>query len=150
VITDASGRGMGIYFPWRHLGLVSALPTQLSPSDSFAAEALTVCSAIHRLPRWRAAGRHIRRLAILSDSANSVAMYTTLSASPDMNRMLISAVDVLIDCDCTYRIDHIPGEYNPVADALSRGLLEKAYTIDPLLNIVTFTPPRDALGDREL
>ncbi|KAH9911021.1 uncharacterized protein BXZ73DRAFT_57398 [Epithele typhae] len=137
---------MGIYFPWRHLGLVSPLPPQIPPSHSFATESLTICSAIHRLPRWRAAGRSIRRLAILTDSANSVSMFTTLSASPDMNPILTSAVDILLACKCSYRIDHIPGEHNPVADALSRGQLARAYALDPHLDIVTFTPPRDALG----
>ena len=44
------------------------------------------------------------------------------------------------------RVDHIPGKLNVVADALSRGQLDVARAVDPLIKFFTFTPPRDALG----
>lgn len=63
-----------------------------------------------------------------------------------MNPILMSTVNVIIDCHTQFRVDHIPSEYNTVADALSRGLLQTALAIDPDMTIVPFIPPRDALG----
>ena len=145
-MTDASAWGMGIYFPWRHIGLYARRPDDAPSVKIFFHEALAICSAVHRLTRWRAAGRLITRLAVLTDSEDAVWLFNSLSATPTMNPILTSSVDILIDCHTQLRVDHIPGEFNTVADALSRGLLQTALDIDPDMVILPFTPPRDALG----
>ena len=73
-------------------------------------------------------------------------MFNSLSANPTMNPILVSSVDILIDCHTQLRVDHIPGEFNVIADALSRGLLQTALSLDPHMTILPFIPPRNALG----
>ena len=75
---------------------------------------------------WRRAGRNIRRIGLLSDNMNTVSIFRSLRASPIYNPILISAIDILIANGVEHRIDHIPGEDNSVADALSRGQLDLA------------------------
>ncbi|KAH9853372.1 hypothetical protein C2E23DRAFT_714215, partial [Lenzites betulinus] len=144
---DASGRGIGIYFPWRRLGLFCELPNDPPTGTIYFHEALAICSAVHRLPLWEHAGRKIRRLAILSDNTNAVAAFTTLRAHPPYHQILMSTVDVLIEHNVDLRVDHIPGEHNVIADALSRRKFELVYTLIPNIDLLPFTPPRDALGE---
>ncbi|KAI0323360.1 hypothetical protein GY45DRAFT_1264713, partial [Cubamyces sp. BRFM 1775] len=145
-LTDASGRGLGIYFPWLRLGLHCELPTDAPVGTIFFFEALAVCAAIHRARIWKRAGRSIRRLAVLSDNSNSVAIFNSLRASPAYNTILTSAVDVMLDCALDIRVEHIPGASNIVADALSRGKLDLVKQLVPGIDILPFTPPQDALG----
>ncbi|RDX39624.1 hypothetical protein OH76DRAFT_1367314 [Lentinus brumalis] len=145
-MVDASGLGIGVYFPWQHIGYFCDLPPNPPSGSIFFHEALAVCIALHRVPVWRQAGRAIYRLAILSDNTNTVSIFNTLSADPAYNTILISAVDVLLDTGVDLRVDHIPGEFNVVADALSRRCFDFALSLDPSLTLHTLTPPQDALG----
>lgn len=145
-LTDASGTGLGVYFPWLRLGFHCALPAD-APSDTiFFFEALAICAAIHRARVWRKVGRVVRRLAVLSDNTNSVAVFNSLRASPAYNPILKSAVDVMIECAVDVRVDHIPGELNTIADALSRGKLELVRELVPGIVLLPLSPPQDALG----
>ncbi|RDX39564.1 hypothetical protein OH76DRAFT_1328543, partial [Lentinus brumalis] len=143
---DASALGIGVYFPWRHIGYFCDLPPN-PPADSiFFYEALSVCTALHRVPAWREAGRSIFRLAVLSDNTNAVSIFNTLKADPAYNPILISSVDVILNTGVDLRVDHVPGEFNVIADAISRRRFDLARALDPSLNLLTLTPPRDALG----
>ncbi|KAH9858114.1 hypothetical protein C2E23DRAFT_865081 [Lenzites betulinus] len=145
-LTDASGVGMGIYFPWLSLGFYCDLPTGAPTDTIFFFEAWAVCAAIHRAGAWREAGRFVRRLAVLSDNSNSVAIFNSLRATPTYNPILKSAINVMIDCDIDVCVDHIPGELNVIADALSRGKLDLVRERVPGITLLQFSPPRDALG----
>ncbi|KAI0757378.1 hypothetical protein C8Q80DRAFT_1091086 [Daedaleopsis nitida] len=144
-MVDASGRGLGLYFPWLHIGFYAALPSDPPSGTIFFMEALAVCSALH-LSAWVAAGRRITRLAVLSDNSNTVAIFNTLRAEPAYNPILVSAVDVRLRLQLDLRVDHVPGRFNVVADALSRGRFDLARELDPSLTLFQFIPPRDALG----
>ncbi|EMD33083.1 hypothetical protein CERSUDRAFT_57208, partial [Gelatoporia subvermispora B] len=86
------------------------------------------------------------RLGIYSDNSNTVHIFNSLCAQPEYNRILRSAIDVRIDLDLDVHVHWIPGQENTVADALSRGALDRALEIHPGLNILPFIPPQDALG----
>ncbi len=143
---DASGKGIGLYFPWRQLAYYSGRPVEAPVEWIYFFEALAVCSAIHRIPVWRLAGRRISRLAVLSDNTNTVSMFNTLRADPVYNSILMSSIDVQLDHDLSLCVDHIPGRFNEVADALSRFDFDRVRRLAPGVSILPFTPPRDALG----
>ncbi|KAM5533054.1 hypothetical protein V8D89_013269, partial [Ganoderma adspersum] len=143
---DASPRGLGLYFPWLHMGFFSPIPAGAPSGIIFFSEALAVCSAVHRLPPWIAAGRRIARFGVLSDNTNTISIFNTLRADPPYNPILMSAIDVRIASDIDMHVDYIPGHLNSVADALSRYEFERALLLDPQLVLFPFIPPQDALG----
>ncbi len=147
---DASFQGIGLYFPWLHMGFYSRLPDEAPPRIFFFFETLAVCSALHRLPLWITASRHIQCLGVLSDNTNTVSIFNTLRADPPYNPILISAVDLCLCFDINIHVNYIPGELNSIADAISRYEFDCAIRLDPLLVLFPFIPPRDALGARRL
>ena len=75
VMTDASGCGLGLYFPWHNLGFYGTLPHDAPTEAIFFFEALAVCAAIHKIPMWHRAGRNIQRIGLLSDNMNTVSIF---------------------------------------------------------------------------
>ena len=73
-------------------------------------------------------------------------MFNMLVALPQLNWLLLSAVDTLLAHDLDFHVFHIPGHENVVADHLSRGCLAEAVASAPGLCIHTFEPPQDTLG----
>ncbi|PIL27246.1 hypothetical protein GSI_10390 [Ganoderma sinense ZZ0214-1] len=108
-LVDASGIGLGLYFPWHHLGFFCPTPENIPTNSIFFPEALAICSAIHKLSAWRSVGRHIKRIMILSDNTNTVSIFQSLCAEPTYNSILMSAVDVLLANKTEHRVHHIPG-----------------------------------------
>ena len=141
--TDASETGLGFWFPSLRSGYAASLSPSHSPPTIFFLEALAVLAAIKQaasiLP-------HGARLAIFTDNFNTVGMFNTLAALPQLNWLLLSAVDTLLAHDLDFRVFHIPGHENVVADHLSRGRLAEAVASAPGLCVHTFEPPRDTLG----
>jgi hypothetical protein len=58
----------------------------------------------------------------------------------------MSTVDVLLAHSIDLRVVHVPGALNCIADALSRFRNDAARVFVPLIDIQSFSPPRDALG----
>ena len=58
----------------------------------------------------------------------------------------MAAVDTLLAQDLDFRVFHVLGHRNVVADHLSRGRITEAITSAPGLTVHTFEPPRDAMG----
>lgn len=138
---DASGLGMGIWFPGEYAGFQAPLPPDGPKDLIFYYEALTVCSAIHLGVRYGT-----KRIAIYSDNTNSVDMFSSLRAKPEYNRILISAIDIASDHGVLFKVYYIPGVDNVIADSLSRFQNATALLLAPKLSINPFTPPQDALG----
>jgi hypothetical protein len=143
VYCDASGSGMGFWYPSFNLAFQSNLPERPPIADIFFSEALCVASAIHdAVTRLPVGGR----LAVFTDSLNTVYMFNTLSAGAGYNRLLMSVVETILVFDIDFRVFHIAGEENVVADHLSRWRAREALLCSPGLRVFPFQPPRDALG----
>ena len=141
--TDASEVGLGFWFPSLDSGYAASMSPSHSPPTIFFLEALAVLAAIQKAASLLP---HGARIAIFTDNSNTVGMFNTLAALPKLNWLLLSAVDVLLAHDLDFRVFHIPGHRNVVADHLSRGRFAEAVASAPGLRVHSFEPPRDALG----
>lgn len=144
--TDASGSGLAFYSPAHRTGFQSPLvprPQEDGSSDIFFYEALAVCSAL----QWASTlNPPPRRLVIYTDNDNTVTMNNTLRSKKAYNPILLCTADILIASGMQFRVHHIAGKDNTVADALSRWMNDKACAIVPGLRILPFIPPQAALG----
>ncbi|KZW01960.1 DNA/RNA polymerase [Exidia glandulosa HHB12029] len=149
VYTDASGKGLAFYSPAHLTGFQSPLvarPKQVGDSQIFFDEALAVCSAL----QWASTlNPRPRRLVVFSDSDNTVAMNNTLKCKPAYNSILLHTCNILISTGIKFRVFHIAGVENVVADALSRWENDKAMALVPGLRVLPFIPPLPALGASE-
>ena len=148
VYTDASSNALAYYFPSLKLAYHAHLPVNPPTNTIFWFEALAACSAIHHAADvWASSfSPKLDRLRVHTDNMNTVNMFNTLHAQPPYNNILISSVDARTRSSldvCTY---HIPGDINVIADAVSRDNFALAHQRVPGLSILSFTPPRDALG----
>lgn len=141
--SDACPAGLGFWTGDLLIGCVHHI-TSDNPPFIFFLEALAVLSVLHYvadnvrpLPR---------RIAIFCDNTNTVDMFNSLCATPNYNPILLDAVNLSLDYDFMFRVFHVPGVENTVADALSRGNIDIALQHSPMLNITTFEPPRFTLG----
>jgi hypothetical protein len=141
--TDALSKGMGVWFPGKHVGYQCPLPLNALKDTIFFFEALAVCSAIH-LARCFA---KTTRLIVYTDNTNTFDIFTSLAAKPDYNRILMSAIDVLIEDEVDLCLYHILGKDNLVADPLSCFKNKLASLLSPGLIIHNFIPPQDTLGE---
>jgi len=139
--SDASGVGMGIWFPGEYAGFQCPLPADGPKDLIFYYEALAICSAFYLGAKYGC-----DRIAIYSDNTNAVDMFSSLRAKPVYNSILISAVDFTINTSIATKVYFVPGYQNTIADYLSRFLNTSALRLAPKLQIHHFEPPRDALG----
>lgn len=72
---------------------------------------------------------------------NTVDLFNTLRVHHIYNEVLKFAVDKLMAHEVNLRVVHISGQHNILADSLSRGQLNEARGIRPLLQTQTFQPP---------
>jgi hypothetical protein len=83
---------------------------------------------------------------IYSDNTNTVNIFNSLRAIAPYNQVLISAMNVVLDHHIDFRVLHVRGVDNPIADAISRFKNDLAVSLCPSLVIRPFEPPCDALG----
>jgi hypothetical protein len=139
--SDASGVGMGIWFPGEYAGFQCPLPAEGPKNLIFFYEALAICSAFYLGAKYGC-----DRIAVYSDNTNAVDMYSSLRAKRVYNSILLCAVDFTIETSITTKVYYVPGNQNVIADYLSRFLNANALRLAPNLDIQVFQPPRDALG----
>jgi hypothetical protein len=138
VFCNASSSSMGFWYPSLNIGFQSSLPSRSPVTDIFFHEALCISSAIHdAVTRLPINGR----LAVFTDSLNTVYMFNTLSAGPGYNRLLMDAVETILIFNVDFRVFHVAGEDNVVADHLSRWRARDALLCSPGLRISPFQPP---------
>jgi len=109
----------------------------------FFSEAYAVLSALHYALNHSSKPS---RVLVFTDNTNTVDMFHSLHASPLYNPILLTAVDLLMSSKAQLRVHHVPGEYNIVADALSRFKGDVISRNAPYLSVSTFQPPRLTLG----
>jgi hypothetical protein len=140
--SDACPAGLAFWLPTTSEGFQHSVQ---APGDQiFFLEALAVVSALH----WYLHSTHpiVRRIVIFTDNENTVSMFNSLHASPILNPILLTAIDLLLQFDVQLRVFHVPGTDNGVADALSRFDNERALLLHHKLTIKPFIPPHLTLG----
>jgi hypothetical protein len=132
---------MAYWFPELKLAFQCRIPTETIPVPIFYYEAATVtCAIIHPLLYTSP------RLVVYTDNQNTVDIWHSLKASGPYNKLLITAIDDMINFKFEVRVVHVPGVDNIVADALSRFNNAYALRLVPDLVISTFQPPLGMLG----
>ena len=139
--TDACLTGMAYYYPELALGYQYHIPEEDQGGTILLYEAATVtASVLHKLDCLRP------RLAVHTDSHNTVDIWNSLKAPQGYNDLLRAAIDSMLLNHLDVRVLHVQGRENLVADALSRGNNSYALYLVPNLTIHPFKPPRDLLG----
>ncbi|KAH7915246.1 hypothetical protein BJ138DRAFT_1132731 [Hygrophoropsis aurantiaca] len=144
VYVDAStSKGLGFWFPDINVGYQSPVPAVLPCSNIDFLEALAVCSAVR-------ASIHLphspHRLAIYSDSTFAVDIFSSLRADSPYNQILMTSIDDVLLHHIDFRVLHVAGMDNTIADALSRFDNLRAEVFSPGIQINPFTPPSKAIG----
>ena len=73
-------------------------------------------------------------------------MFNTLHASPLLNPILLTAVNLQVKFDVQLHVFHVPGVWNGIADALSHFDNDRALSLNNNLRISTFLPPQLTMG----
>jgi hypothetical protein len=141
--SDACAFGMGFWAPRLSTGFQCPITASENPPRIFFDEALAVVSALDYATHLLTVPR---RIAIFTDNTNTVDMFNSLHAKPSHNPLLLTAIDTSMSAGSLFRVFHIPGELNVVADALSRFMNDVALKAAPSLAISVFQPPRLTLG----
>ena len=140
--TDASSKGIGVWFLGKHIGYQYPLPLSPPKDAIFFFEALAVCSAILLARSFQ----KTTRLIVYTDNTNTFDIFTSLAAKPVYNRILMCSINMLLKDELDLQVFHIPSKDNLIADPLSRYKNRLTTTLSPGLIIGTFLPPQDALG----
>jgi hypothetical protein len=136
--TDASATALAFYSPIHQRGFILDTSPALIQNSIFFAEALALCAALH----WAV---HLQtpppRLAIYTDSSNTVSMFNSFRADEPYNSLLRCAVDDLVDTNVDLRVFHVSGRNNVVADALSRRRISFLSESHPTLLMSSYALP---------
>ena len=146
LLTDACLFGMGFWSLRHHLGFQATINS--ISHGIFFWEAYAVVSAFHWILHAICPPPH--RVVIYTDNTNTVDMFRTLRASPNLNPLVLTTADLMMRFSCQLRVLHIAGDQNGVADSLSRFNNALAHAYVPTLQIQSFTPPHLSLGAEEL
>jgi hypothetical protein len=143
IFCDACLGGMGFWYPELLLGYYCPIDYEIGVDLIFFFEALCVCSAFHDVVEL---GVETKTLVIYTDNSNTVDIFNSLRASETYNPILKSSIDIALTHAINFRVLHVPGTENVIADALSRNNLDLVRSRVPGIQIKKFQPPRNALG----
>ncbi|KIK79054.1 hypothetical protein PAXRUDRAFT_162329 [Paxillus rubicundulus Ve08.2h10] len=88
-------------------------------------------------------------IAVYSDNLNTVQIHNSLAALPSMNWMLMDMVNIILAHDVDFRVFHVSGSKNTIADHLSCLHNHDTSNTVPGLSIQSFQPPQRTLGATE-
>lgn len=151
IYCDACLEGMGFWIPELRLGFYAPISGEAHRDRIFYWEAMCVLASLE----WFVGSDRCRRpplpdapsrLVTYTDNTNTVNIFNTLHALPEYNDILKSSVNTRIADSVDWRVLHVAGDDNGVADALSRHNLDRAMELAPGLVVNTFQTPRLALG----
>jgi hypothetical protein len=145
LFADACPAGLGFWFPKTNQGFQYATSTSDS-DDIFFLEALAVVSALHWLVHTHLSWLETNKVVIFTDNENTVNIFNSLHASPTLNTILITSVDLILQFKIELRVLHVAGTTNNTADSLSRFQNARAVAHAPDLSISPFTPPQLSKG----
>lgn len=139
VFCDASGFGLGFWYPELNEGYLADTPPNIPPNIFFS-EGLCIASALGNVAER---GRNFK-VAIYTDNEASFQVFSSFHSIPSYNPILIYAADVMMKNNLQVRVVWTAGKKNRVADALSRHDRDHAVSYAPNLEISPFTPPYHA------
>ena len=142
--TDASGVNMGIWFSGEFTGFQCSLLAEGPQGLIFFYEVLAVYSTF-RL----SASYGCDQITIYCDNTDTVDMFGSLCAQLTYNSILICTVDFTLNTAIMTKVYFVPGTQNVIADHLSRFQNAEALHLAPCLDIQTFKPPQDAMGQKK-
>jgi hypothetical protein len=147
IFCDTSLTGLAFYILSFSLAFYAPTPETNQARHIFFWEALAVVSAVV----W-ATDLHYspKRLLIFTDSMNTIDIFHSLKASEGYNALLLITMALLIDSHISLRVNHISGEKNLIADALSHALFHTAADLHHGLTVHLFSPPWDAMGESQI
>ena len=138
IFTDACLSGFGFWSPQHVTTFYSAVLSFKRSEPIFFYEAFAVACAIHwACHRESPPGR----LVVKTDSMNTMDLFNTLRARQAYNELLKFVVDELMAFEVDLRVVHVPGQYNQLEDFLSRGQINEAQRLRPLLQPQPYQPP---------
>jgi hypothetical protein len=137
VYCDASPCGLGFWFPATKQGFYCKTPSDLGINLIFYYEALCVLCALRHASLQYPVGS---RIVLYTDNFNTVSIFCSLRCLPDYNLLLREAVNLVTEKDNDFRVLHIEGKKNDVADALSRWDFNRALALVPDLMLTPFEP----------
>jgi hypothetical protein len=114
------------------------------PLDIFFAESLAVACAVEL-----AIQRKWRRLVVFTDSMNTVDLFSNHAPPPLLRPLLRHVILQALKSGLDFKVHHVAGERNVVADAASRGLLDEVRRMAPHASIGRFNPPAVLLGGQQ-
>ncbi|KAH7867948.1 hypothetical protein F5879DRAFT_1012909 [Lentinula edodes] len=140
---DACPTGMGFWFHYddKTLGYQCMIPDD-HEKPIFYFEVLTVVSAILHTIKLL----FVHGVFVFTDTTNTVDMFHSLKAKQLYNPLLLTMVDHAICSNIQFRVAHICGEENGIADALSWFDYTRLMRLAPSMNIYNFTPPHSCWG----
>ncbi|KAG1746913.1 hypothetical protein EDB19DRAFT_1631226 [Suillus lakei] len=124
------GIRMGFQYPSLNLGFQSNLPVHSPVLDIFYHEALCVASAIHDALFHILPGQS---LAVFTDSLDTISIFSSLSRDMGYNQLLMFVVDLVLVTAIDFRVFHIIGDRNIVANHLSPNKAQEALSCVPHL-----------------
>lgn len=143
IYADACLEGMGFWYPGHRVGFYA--PTPFNPPSHliYYFEALCVVSALSHAAQH---GARSSKVVIYTDNFNTVDIFSSLRCDPQLNHLLLHAVDIFMTNDLDLRVLHVQGEKNIIADAISRMNIATVLDIIPDFHLGFFQPPRFPLG----
>ena len=113
--TDASSKGIGVWFWGKHISYQCPLPLSLPKDAIFFFEALTICSTILLVRSFQ----KTTWLIVYTNNTNTFNIFTSLTAKPVYNTILMCSIDMLLKDELDLQVFHIPSKDNLFADPLS-------------------------------